>query len=554
MAQKKGSEILRDILLHYGVEYVYGIPGATEIWFMDVLEKTPEIQYILGLNEITCVGMAEGYARTKGRPAVLNLHTGPGMAAAMPMLVNCKNGHVPLVVTVGQNDSRFLQNDPQLSGDIVGMGKTIAKYATEIHHVEDLPTVLHRAFKMAMQPPMGPVVVSIPGNLLAETMDYEPRDNQWPDTRSRGDRAAVEKAAQLIRQAKNPVMLVQEGVAISGAEAETVRLAELMGARVYQVWMGDVNFPVQHPLYCGDFDSTGPMAADILGRADLLVGVGCQLFNDAFYSGRRVVSPQLKIVHISDDPWEVGKNFATDAGIVGDPKTVCAELCALLEGDAALAAAAQARTAAIQAETDAKKAALAQKIAAEAGHEPIAVSHLMNTIKSVIPEDTLILDDCWSSSGLLRSILDLKQPGSLCRPRNGGSIGFGPAGALGMKQAAPDRPVLAVCGDGSTAWGMQAFWTAAHYKIPVTYIITNNAVYRQVKCVRKIFMGDYPLNEKHLGMELDDPVIDFVQLAQSMGVAGRKVRKPEELAQAIREGMASGVPNLIEVYMENAPV
>ena len=123
-----------------------------------------------------------------------------------------------------------------------------------------------------------------------------------------------------------------------------------------------------------------------------------------------------------------------------------------------------------------------------------------------------------------------------------------------MKQAAPDRPVLAVCGDGSTAWGMQAFWTAAHYKIPVTYIITNNAVYRQVKCVRKIFMGDYPLNERHLGMELDDPVIDFAQLAQSMGVAARKVHKPEQLAQAIREGMASGVPNLIEVYMENAPV
>ena len=187
----KLSEAFVDILKRHGTEYVYGIPGATEIWFMDALEKECGIQYILGLNELTCVSMAEGYARTKKKPAVLNLHTGPGMASAMGMLINCKNGHIPMVITVGQNDSRFLQSDPQLSGDIVGMGKTLAKYATEVHHAEELPMVLERAFKMAMQPPLGPVIVSIPCNLLNEEVEYVPHAVEWPMTRYRGDADAV---------------------------------------------------------------------------------------------------------------------------------------------------------------------------------------------------------------------------------------------------------------------------------------------------------------------------------------------------------------------------
>ena len=547
----KLSEAFVDILKRHGTEYVYGIPGATEIWFMDALEKECGIQYILGLNELTCVSMAEGYARTKKKPAVLNLHTGPGMASAMGMLINCKNGHVPMVITVGQNDSRFLQSDPQLSGDIVGMGKTLAKYATEVHHAEELPMVLERAFKMAMQPPLGPVIVSIPCNLLNEEVEYVPHAVEWPMTRYRGDADAVRKAAELIKAAKAPVMLVQEGVEISNALEETICLAEQMGARVYQIWMGDVNFPIQHPLYCGDFDSTGKDAEDILANADLLVGIGCALFNDAFYSGRKVVHDGLKMIHISDDPWEVGKNYVTDAGIVGDPKAVLTELCDLLRCDKALQLAAAQRFATIQKETSAKRASLEKRIQREKENCPIAISYLMDTLRQAMPKGTLVLDDCWSSSGLLRSILDLRESASLCRPRNGGSIGFGIGGALGMKQAMPERTVVAVCGDGSAAWGMQSLWTAAHYNIPVTFIITNNSVYRQVKNVRKVFMGNYDLSEKHLGMELDDPVISFSDLAEAMGVCAVKVRDPELLQSAIEQGFLSDRPNLIEVYVEN---
>jgi benzoylformate decarboxylase len=215
MAQVKGSEALLKLLLHYDVEYVFGIPGATEILFMDELEKYPQIKYMLGLNESVCLGMAEGYARASGKPAFLNLHTGPGMAAAMGLLINAVNGKVPMVITVGQNDSRLLQKDPQLSGNIVGMAKSLVKWSTEIYHAEDLPTVIHRAFKMAIQAPQGPVVVSIPQDVMSMEFDFTLRPAAENYTRFRADAAALDKAAEMIRAAENPVMFVQEGVARS---------------------------------------------------------------------------------------------------------------------------------------------------------------------------------------------------------------------------------------------------------------------------------------------------------------------------------------------------
>jgi benzoylformate decarboxylase len=139
MKKTKGIDAMIDIMLHHGVEYVFGISGATEVVFVDALEKQQHIKYILGLNEIVCIGMAEGYARASDKPGFLNLHTGPGLAAAMPFLADAKNAGVPLVVTVGQNDSRLLQYEPQLSGNIIGMAKHQTKWCTEIYHASDIP-------------------------------------------------------------------------------------------------------------------------------------------------------------------------------------------------------------------------------------------------------------------------------------------------------------------------------------------------------------------------------------------------------------------------------
>ncbi len=173
MAMKKGGEVLMELLLHEGVEYVFGIPGATEVLFMDALVDRPEIKYMLGLHEVVTLGMAEGYARTSNKVGVVNLHTGPGLAAAMPMLCNARLDQVPLLVTAGQQDSRLLMQEPSLADDLVGMASHFVKWSTEVLYASDLATVMQRAFKVATHPPCGPVFVSLPQDVLDQRIDFD---------------------------------------------------------------------------------------------------------------------------------------------------------------------------------------------------------------------------------------------------------------------------------------------------------------------------------------------------------------------------------------------
>ena len=555
MTMMSGKEALADLLHFEGVEYVFGIPGATEILFMEGLRRHPDIKYILGLNEIVCAGMAEGYARASGKPGFLNLHTGPGVAAALPMLYNAHRGGVPLIITAGQQHTRLLQYDPHLSGDLVGLGKHYSKWSTELSYADDMPAVIQRAFKMAMQPPTGPVFVAIPQDVLTQTLDFEYILKTTVHTGLRPDPDAVEQAAKILLEAERPVIFVQDGVAKNEALKEVVTFAELIGARVYQPWMSDVNFPVNHPQYLGDIDSASPQGREILRQIDVLVGVGCPIFSHGLYSQEFPLDRRTKVIQIDDNPWEIGKNIPAASGIQGDIKASLIELIDTLQKSMSAGDKEKAKRRAIRIATERAKMdeLFTEQVARERDSIPISVSRLMQELKSVSTPDTIMVDDCWSSSGTLRRSLDLFEPKSFFRARGGGSIGWGLSGALGVKLGSGERPVIVVSGDGSAAWNMQSFWTAAHYNIPVTFIITSNRTYRQVKLMRKLMLGGGPLNEKQAGMELDEPQIDFCQLAQSMGVSGERCERPEELGSALRSAVESEQPRLVEVCIENNP-
>jgi benzoylformate decarboxylase len=555
MARMTGKEALIELLRHEGVKYVFGIPGATEVLFMDALEKAPDIRYILSLHEVVCAGMAEGYSRASGKVGFLNLHTGPGVAAALPMLYNAQLGGVPLVVTSGQNDTRLLQYDPHLSGDIVGMAKIYTKWCTEIVYAEDIPTTLQRAFKMALQPPTGPVLVSIPQNVLGQDVDFQYKPNTVVYPRLRPDKAALDSALKILQEAKRPVLLVESGVERWGALEEVVRFAELTGSRVYQSWMSDVNFPVTHPQYLGDLDPTSPPARGVFKEMDVLIGVGCSLFAQGFFNPEPILPPNARIIQIDENPWEIGKNFPVDCGIQGDIKSVLAELNELMERGMPPKGREEARGRAkeIAQEKSTLEHQLKIQIENERNRVPISISRLMTEIREAMTPDTVIVDECWSSSGMLRQILDLTKSKTFFRSRKGGSIGWGLPGALGVKLGLPNKQVVAVVGDGGASWSIQSLWTAARYHIPVTFVITNNATYRQVKLVRKMVLGEYPLTEKHEGMELDEPVLNFSMLAQSMGVKGESVQDPGDLGRALRAAFHSDEPRLVEVFVENRP-
>lgn len=546
-----GKEALMELFLNEGVKYIFGTPGATEVLFMDVLEDHPEIKYILGLHEVVALGMAEGYARTSGQVGVVNLHTGAGVAAAMPMLFNARLNRVPLLVTAGQQDTRLLMQEPALTGDLVGMARHLTKWSTEVLYAADLPLAIQRAFKVAAHPPTGPVFVSLPQDVLDQNIDFEYSPRGQSFTRLRPDQEAIKRAVEPLLTAQAPAIIVESGVAKSGALAEAVKLAELIGAPVYDPWMADVNFPVSHPQYLGDLDLARPQTREMFQVVDVLIAIGVPVFRQPLYFSKPLLTTNTKVIQIDNDPWEIGKNFPVAAGIEGDIKVSLAELNDALRKSMSAQTREAAKTRAQQIAKQKQKVTegFLEKARQERDHVPVAPSRLMQELRDSLKPGTLIVDDCWSCSSILRRSIDFKEPQSFQRTR-GGSIGWGMSGSLGVKLACPDRPVVAVVGDGSAIWSIQSLWTAAHYDIPVTYVICANASYCQVKLMKNLLMGENAKG-RFLGMDLDKPQIDFRQLAQAMGVHGQKAERPEQLREALDSALDLGKPAVVEVSIES---
>ena len=268
-----------------GVKHVFGNPGSTELAFMDALQDYPQLEYVMGLHETVPLAMAEGYGRATDKPAVVNVHIAPGLANAMSMIYNAKKSGAPMVVTVGQQDTRFLATEPLLAGDLVEFAKPWVKWAAEIIRPEDVPMVLRRAFKVAGEPPWGPVVVSLPQNL----MDGEVEEPITPTTHTswsaRPDPAATHRVARLLAGASNPLLLVGDHLAYNNAHGEVGALAEQAGATVMQATSRLWNFPTNHPLFVGPLGFMGGMREGLAGH-DVIVAIGCgDPFISLWYEG-----------------------------------------------------------------------------------------------------------------------------------------------------------------------------------------------------------------------------------------------------------------------------
>jgi benzoylformate decarboxylase len=552
MTTTTGGEAIAGIFSAEGVECIFGIPGATEVPFVELLERHPEFRYVLCLHEQVAVGMAEGYARTSGKVGVLNLHTGTGLAAGLSLLSNARQGRVPLVVTVGQQDTRLLAEEPAMSDDLVAIARPFTKWATEVQRPEDLPVVLRRVFATAQRPPMGPVMVSVPLDLLGAEVESEPYERGESFTRTRPDERAVAAAAHLLATARRPVAIIGDGISRRDALDEMVRLAELVGARVYHHWMSDVDFPTRHPLYMGDFDTDADATCDLMARAGVIVVVGAPAFQQAIATAAPLCPLGVPIIQIDDDPWEIGKNLPAAASLEGDIRASLAELnqalAARLQADDGALAAVRERTGAITEETKASAAAFARRVAARRDDEPIAVERLMEVLVVALPPEARVVDDCWSYSSILRRVFSFSEPKQYQRSRRGGAIGGGLPIALGVKLAEPDRPVVCVTGDGSAMWSIQSLWNVRHDDLPIVVVVLSNRAYRQVRLMRGRMLGEG--GAAALGTSLSPPDIDFSAIAAGLGIPARRVTRPGEVRDALGEALQSGQPRLLDFVVD----
>ncbi len=541
--------MLLEVLRQEGVEYIFGNPGTTELPLMDALAADNTIRYVLGLQEATVMGMADGYAQASGRLSVASLHAAPGLGNAIGALHNAAKAGAPVLVTAGQQDLGYNFTEPNLWGDLPRIAAPFVKWSYEIHKIADLPRAIHRAAKVALTPPTGPVFISLPADLLNEQSDVGPGAPTRIGGALRADKDSVAKAARLLARAKHPVIVAGDAVAQSAAIAELVALAEAIGAPVFLEGMPNrTSFPPSHGLFRGPL---GRLAGDIriaMEKHDLLVSIGGDLFTLALPGDTDPMPPGMPIVHLDIDPWEIGKNYPTGAAIWGDLKATLPELTGLLVQEMSDNERTQAR---MRCEAESargrdqleKLTAQATSLASRQPVHPLALTH---AIASSVPGDAVIVDEAITSGQGLRRFLKSDDPRGYFGGRGGG-IGWGMPAAVGIKLALPDRPLVALIGDGSSMYSVQALYSAARENLAIVFIIANNGSYRIIKQRIHAVNGHAAQTGNYVGVDLDKPPIDHVKIAQGFGLVARRVKNIAEFRAALSEALRSGSPSLIEV-------
>jgi benzoylformate decarboxylase len=315
-----------------GVKYVFGNPGTSEIPLLEALRDAPDLEYMLCLHETVAVSIADGYAHSSGRAGVVNLHVAPGLGNAIGSIYGAWRGRTPLVVTAGMPDRRMRLREPLTSHDLVAMAAPVTKWSAQVEEIGELPLALNRAFKLAQDPPPGPVFLSLPMNVLAAETELEPMPPSQITRRSAPDPAAVAEAGGLLLAARRPVIVSGDMVARSGAMEQLVELAEFLGAEVYcEILPAHVSFPNRHPLYRGrmPFDQ-GAISAQLEG-SDLVLLVGGEFFDELWFVDVPILPAGARLVQIDAAAANVGKNYRVDCGIVADPSAALAALLAELE-------------------------------------------------------------------------------------------------------------------------------------------------------------------------------------------------------------------------------
>ncbi|BBK42236.1 benzoylformate decarboxylase [Allostella vacuolata] len=552
MTTMTGKRAFLELLKQEGVDVLFGNPGTTELPLMDALAVDTDIRYILGLQEAVVMGMADGYAQASGKLAVVNLHVAPGLGNAMGMLYDAQKAASPILVTAGQHEQSFNVTEPILWADLPTMARPLVKWSTEVHRLADLPRIVHRAAKTALAHPTGPVFLSLPGDILNDEGEVDLLAPSRVAPRIRADRDAVEAAADLLARAERPVLVAGDAVAQSRAHDELAELAELLGAPVYLEGVASTaSFPTSHPLCRGGMGRLAPGLRRLLGQYDTMFSVGGDLFTLSLPSEVEPIPEGLTTIHLDLDPWELGKNYPAAVAMLGDPKATLPEITAAIRQrlDDGRLAAMERRGAEMKAKIAADREALAARARADAGKSPVQALSLLEAIGRILPKDAVVIEEALSSAGGIRDLVRSDDPQSFFGLRGGG-IGWGLPAAVGAKVALPDRPVVAIVGDGSAMYSCQALWTAARYRLGVVFVILNNSSYRILKQRVNALRGHAAQTGTYVGMDLEDPAIQFQSLARSMGVASTLARTVAEATDQIQAAIAAGAPALVEVTLD----
>lgn len=517
-----------------GITRMFGNPGTSEEGFLDVLEQRGSMDYVLALHETVAIGVADGYARESGRPALVQLHAGVGLGNGIGMLYQAMRGHSPLVVIAGEAGLRYDAMDAQMAADLVTMARPVTKWAARVVHPGSLLRVLRRAVKIAMTHPRGPVFVDLPLDLLDEDTSEPAVPSTIPRQRVVPADGELDEAMEILRTAQRPLVIVGDGVACTGARDELTRVAELLGAPVWGACDSELNIASTHPLYSGQLGHMfGADSQRRLESADAVLIVGTYVFPEVFPLLDWPFRPGARIVHIDLDSYEIAKNFPVNVALAADPKPTLALIAEKLAANGR-----QQRAAPEQAR-----------------HQPAADAPLIELFAAELarqaPDNLVVFDEALTASPALAAYLPYRSPGGIHATR-GGSLGVGIPGAIGVKLARPDAEVVGFAGDGGSMYTIQALWTAARHNVQARFVICDNRRYRILDhniekywTERRIPSHSYPDS-----FDLSHPEIDFPGIARSLGVPAERVDKPAQIEAAVERMLGHPGPYLVDLDTE----
>lgn len=548
---RRGAAVLLEVLRSEGVEYIFGNPGTTELPLMDALTGTPDIQYIWALQEASAVAMADGYAQAARRPGFLNLHTAGGLGHGMGNLLNAQVSQTPLVVTAGQQDSRHTITDPLLFGDLIQIARPAVKWAQEVAHADQLPILVRRAFHDANAAPAGPVFLSLPMDVMEEMSAVEITEPSVIDRRTVAG-SLDELAKRLAAVAPGRLLVIAgDEVHWSDAAAEVARMAETLGAEVYgSSWPSRLPFPTAHPLWAGNMPNKGQDIYEKLTQYDAIFALGGKSLITILYSAGPIIPKGCAVYQMSTDVRDLGRTYSTELSVVGDVRASLRAMQPLLEAataprraayDALLSQAAERRAA--------HRAGLAARAVSEWDAPKITPLVAAQEAARAIGAEIHIVDEAIATALHLRGFLNSQSPNQYSFLR-GGALGWGMPAAVGCSLGLGREPVVSLVGDGAALYSPQAIWTAAHEKLPITFVVMNNREYNILKNFMK-GQKDYlsTRSNRFIAMDIDAPAIDYLALAAAFGLPAQRVERAADVAPAIEAGIASGTANLVEIMI-----
>ncbi len=525
-------ELAFELMRERGLTTIFANPGSTEISFLGGLPQ--DFRFVLALHEGSVVGLATGFAIGRGTPAFVLLHTTAGLGNAVSALATARVNRAPLVVVVGQQDRRHLALEPFLAGRLDGLAGEYPVWVNQPVHAADVPGALARAWHEA-RTGRGPALVIVPMDdwLTPVAADQELAAPKRLLATTAPDPAAVADLASLVEAARTPALVVGAGADDADTWAALVGLAERLGCPVWQESFGArAGFPQDHPLFAGHLPAGRGRLREALGDHDLVLAVGAPIFRQYPYEPGPLVGEGTRVALVTEDPAEAHRSPA-DLALLAAPAGVCEALARDLPARASPPPPGLQRPGAP---------------AAPAAGEPLRAAHVLAALAERLPADAVLVEEAPSNRPELLARYAARRPLGFLSAAMGG-LGFGLPGALGVRMALPQRPVVAVLGDGSTMYAIQALWSAAQYQLGALVVVLSNGGYRVMDRLAEA-QGEsapWPAFES----------IEIGAIARAMGCEAVRISGHEELLEALDEavtGLASrAAPLLLEVVVSPDP-